>query len=462
MYKSRLKQWGLRKNYRYEEVNEIIRQEGGVHATASAAKASSSSSSSAVVLGSRVRKTGGRGRGGGGGAGESRRAKGGRRVPGPIEVTDLVAARRQQLTPPPSIIYPPGVFPPPPSGILLCRSQTPPRPPMAMLFPLTPPPELRSSEEAGFHVQRYYAGGFDRGQWAGATQPGWMATNRTVVDWFNRVALARGTLSSGHTKRGFQLLQLCFMEYKEILVTEDPRLMIYTLIGIFLLREYPEVVAMLLKYISNMSRILLGPGHPLHLMWAQLQQMGLQTLMENAKHLFECLVDEFQKNVESDNELLLAITVFGVRNLVLAGLMDVGSAERQLLSMPSKGDNGRIPMALAQIYGVNGEHAKSLVIIEELIRTSDRVRTRAAAFDSLFLITRMVGNRDDICAASERRIAFCIETFGPNSDWACDAGGDYEGYLREIGETERADRLFTDFGIQVDKITEGVQELQIK
>jgi hypothetical protein len=449
MYKSRLKQWGLRKNYRYEEVNEIIRQQSGARSTAAGAKPPSS----AVVLGARVKK--------GAAADGARRARAGRRVPDPIVVKTTALALgyespddgwiavTQQLTPSPTG----------PSFRALSPRGTP---PLGMLFPLTPPAEMRMSEEAGFHVQRYYDGSFGTGRWAAVRQPGWMVTNRGVVDWFNRVALARGTLSSGHTRRGFRLLQLCFNEYQEILLTEDPRLTMYTCVAIFLLREYPEVVSMLLKYIANMSRILLGHRHPLHEMWAQLERMGLQSILENARHFFECHVFEFSKHVGSDNEVLAAITVFSVRNLVLAGLMDVESAEVKLLSLPSTGDNGRIPLALAQVYGVSGEYTKALLLIEELIETTGRMRTRAAAYDSLFLISRMQGNRDKICETSERRIRFCLETFGPKNEWTCDAGSDYEGYLREIGEIDAADRVFTDFGIQVDKITEGVQELQIK
>ncbi|KAI1860354.1 uncharacterized protein JN550_011506 [Neoarthrinium moseri] len=422
----------------YEEVNEIIRQQSS-RVTATKPPAS------AVVVGARVRK------------GDGKRSRPFRRQPEAIIVhsgssSGLSPSERttmQRLTPSPTA--------------LSCRMPTPPNEPaLSMLFPLTPPADLRYPEEAGYHIQNYFAAAFGQGMWT-LEDPEWLTSNRHVVDWFNRIALARGTLSGGHTKQGFKLLQRCFDEYRDMLVTQDPRLMIYTCVAIILLVSYPEVINMLLKYIANLARIIHGPSHPLHQFWSQLQHMGLIKLLENARTLFECQVAEFGRYLAEDNPFMQSITVFSTRYLAIARLIDSDTAERQLRKLPRDGDNGRLSMALGQIQAAGGKYAEARKTILDLLDSPiDRVRTKAGAYDTLFLISRMEGKEDLVRDASAKRITFCLETFGPKNEWTIDAASDYETFLRELGDTAAADRVFSDFGIQMDKLTEGVKELEIK
>ncbi|KAK9425987.1 putative Clr5 domain-containing protein [Seiridium unicorne] len=436
MYKSRLKQWGLRKNYRYEEVNEIIRQQS---TRVSAAKPGSSS----VVVGSRVRRA------------EARRGRPSRRQLGPLVLATpkrsprTAVATLQQLTPP--------------SSGVSCRVAAPPgRGEISFLFPLSPPPDVRYPEECSFHISRYCAGAFEQGTWM-LDSPEWLNSNRNVVDWFNRIALARGALAGGHTQQGFKLLQIAFNDYKDMIVAQDPRLLLYTSVALFLLVGYPEVVAMFLRYVSNLSRIIHGPYHPLHQIMATLDQMGLNMMQENARLIFDAQVSEFQRYLAPGNTFLQSITIFAIRNLAVAGLIDTDVAESKLRAVPREGDNGRISMALSQVLMMGGRYSEARRICEELLASGiDRTRTIAGGYDTLFLICRLEGKEEMIRDASNRRINFCTETFGPSSDWAVDACSDYEKYLRDIGDNEGADQVFNKFGVQMESLTEGVAELVIK
>lgn len=449
MYKSRLKQWGLRKNYRYEEVNEIIRQQA---TRVSAGKSAGSSG----VAGSRVRK------------GDGRRGRLYRRplesavvrvgwkatknnADAPLSPSSVVAVLRQ--------LSPLGTASP------RCRVPTPKgQPEISFLFPLTPPPDLRYPEECQFHITRYCEGAFEKGLWELET-PKWMETNRSIVDWFNRIALARGALAGGHTQQGFKLLQICFDEYKDLIINQDPRLMLYTTNAIFLLVEYPDVVAMMMKYIANLSKIMQGPLHPLHQIMASLERMGLTTMMEYARLIFNAQISEFERYLPKDNEVLQSMTVFAIRNLAVSGLIDTEVAEAKLRVFPrgGKGDNGRISMALAQVLMMGARYSEARKICNELLESgTDRARTLAGGFDTLFLICRLEGKEEYIRDASIRRINFTLKTFGPESDWTVDACSDYEKYLRDIDDIEGADKVFSDFGVYMDKLTEGVMQLEIK
>lgn len=447
MYKSRLKQWGLRKNYRYEEVNEIIRQQT---TRTPAAKPAGSS----VVVGSRVRK------------GDGRRGRLYRRQPEAIVLKSgwrietgyvprssaSAVAILQQLSPIDT------AFP-------RCRVSTPPgQTEISFLFPLTPPPDLRYPEECQFHITRYCEGAFEKGMWELET-PSWMETNRSIVDWFNRIALARGALAGGHTQQGFKLLRISFDEYKDLISAQDPRLMLYTTVAIFLLVGYPEIVAMMLKYIANLSKIMSGPGHPLHQIMATLERMGLTAMMDNARLIFDAQIAEFGKYLSPENQVLQSMAVFAIRNLAVTGLIDTDVAEAKIRVFPrgGKGDNGRISMALAQILMMGARYSEARRVCNELLESGiDRTRTLAGGFDTLFLICRLEGNEENIRDASMRRISFCLRTFGPESDWTVDACSDYEKYLRDIGDTEGADKVFPEFGVEMDKLTAGVAELEIK
>jgi hypothetical protein len=352
----------------------------------------------------------------------------------------------------------------PPPGRINCRAPSPPgQPEISFLFPVTPPPDLRYPEECSFHIQRYCAGAFEKGIWALDT-PDWLNNNRSVVDWFNRMALARGALAGGHTKQGFKLLQICFDEYKDMIMKQDPRLILYTTVSLFLLVGYPEVVAMMLKYIANLSRILQGPFHPLHQIMAAIDQMGLPKMQDNARLIFDALIAEVKKYVEPGNEVLQSMTIFSIRNLAVTGLIDTDVAEAKLLDFSaSKFDNGRIQMALAQVQMMGGRYSEARRTVEGLLSSGiQRERTLAGGYDTLFLICRFEGKDDLIRDASYRRINFCLKSFGPGSDWTVDACSDYETYLRDVGKTEEADQVFATFGVEMDKLTEGVNELQIK
>ncbi|KAH8202140.1 hypothetical protein TruAng_003718 [Truncatella angustata] len=419
----------------YEEVNEIIRQQ------TVRAPASKPTNSSALV-GSRARKT------------DGRRGRLPRRQPEPEPVVvktpnHMVVSALQRLTPPPT-----GISCRAPSPTALAN--------VSFLFPLTPPADLLYPEECSFHITRYTAGAFDKGIWA-LDSPEWLNTNRAVVDWFNRMALARGALAGGHTQQGFKLLQLCFDEYKDMIVAQDPRLMLYTTVALFLMVGYPEVIAMFVKYISNLSRILQGPFHPLHQIMASLDQMGFAGMQENARAIFDAQLSEFEKYLPPNNQVLQSMFVFAIRNLAVSGLIDIGVAEAKVRALPRDSDNGRVGMALAQVLMMAARYSEARDTIEELLATHmDRVRTIAGGLDTLFLICRLEGNDELIRDASYRRISFASKTFGAGSDWAVDACSDYEKYLRDIGDNEGADHVFSNFGVEMTELTKGVKELEIK
>jgi hypothetical protein len=433
MYKSRLKQWGLRKNYRYDEVSEIIRQQGHRSAVVKP-----TASDSALM---RARK-----------ADDKRIRAYRRRQPSNIITTKgtspLISA--QQLMTPPST-----------TSTVSCRApSTPGGPSVSFLFPLTPPEDLKAPEECGYHVHNYFANAFEEGMWQ-LQNPDWLPSNRRIVDWYNRVALARGTLSGGHTKKAFGILQTIFDEYKELLTTQDPRLILYTWTAMAILSEFPEIANVLLKYMYNLSRVVHPSSHPLHQVLSQLYHMGLTKTMENARHLFECQIAMFQKYLPPDNLFLSSVSVFSTKTLVVAGLMDTEAAETALLSLPPVEDHtNRIPMALAHIYGVGNQYEKARRIINDLLETKlENPRTIAGAYDTLFYICFQEDNDEQIRSASHRRISFCLEAFGPSNEWTVDAASDLANHLRKVGDIEAADAVFSNYGVQ--ELSEAISELQI-
>lgn len=432
MYKSRLKQWGLRKNYRYDEVSEIIRQQGHRSAIVKPSTAAD------AVL--RARK-----------ADDKRIRAYRRRQPSNIitkHTSPLITA--QQLMTPPST-----------TSTISCRApSTPGGPSMSFLFPLTPPEDLKAPEECGYHVHNYFSNAFEEGMWQ-LQSPDWLPSNRRIVDWYNKVALARGTLSGGHTKKAFGILQTCFDEYRELLTTQDPRLIIYTWTAMALMGEFPEIAEVLLKYMYNLSRIVHRSTHPLHQVLGQLYHMGMAKIMENSRHLFECQIAMFQKYLPADNLFLSSVSVFSTKTLVIAGMMDADAAETVLLSLPPVEDHtNRIPMALAYIYGFSKQYDKARRIVNELLETKlENPRTIAGAYDTLFFIAFQEDSDEQIRIASRRRISYCLEAFGPSNEWTVDAASDLANHLRKVGDVEAADAVFSNYGVQ--ELSEAVSELTI-
>jgi hypothetical protein len=331
-------------------------------------------------------------------------------------------------------------------------------------FSVTAPDDILLPEHCGYLLQQYFSGAFDMGLWD-LSQPQWLTTNRQVVDWYNRVALAHGKLVGKQTRQGFQVLHACFDEYKNLLSLQDPRLVIYTINAVFTTRDFPEIVQMLLKHTQNLSRIMYSTYHPLHQIIALLSKMGQGRLMECARHLVNCQVDALQKYLPLNNDFFKSVIISTTRSLAINGLIDTESAEASLLTLPTtQNDAHRITVALAQIFESARRYKDAQRIINKMLETvdSDNHLPILVAYDTLFYVCSQEGDDKTIRETSHRRIKFCLKAFGPKNEWTLDAVTDLERHLRDVGDCEAADKVFAEYGIPMVDLTDGIGELDIK
>ncbi|OTB02145.1 hypothetical protein M426DRAFT_25020 [Hypoxylon sp. CI-4A] len=155
---------------------------------------------------------------------------------------------------------------------IICRTPSP-EPEVVGQIPrrMEAPEDLRLPEECLQIVQSYVGGAFDGDLWK--TGP-----NRELImprrerTWLDPVSSARQLFANGLTEQAFRMVRITFDDYRTVMKRQDPSLMVETCLALGALQQSgPGLAESLVNYAFNLSRIVLGPRHPLHLLFAKLR-----------------------------------------------------------------------------------------------------------------------------------------------------------------------------------------------
>ncbi|KAI1390187.1 uncharacterized protein F4822DRAFT_227967 [Hypoxylon trugodes] len=180
---------------------------------------------------------------------------------------------------------------------IICRTPSPEPEPESVPAPrrLDAPDGLRLPEECMQIVQSYIGGAFDSSIWH-VTPDKELVFPRRPRTWLDPVSSARQLFVNGFTEQGFRMVRITFDDYRDVMIRQDPSLLVETCLALGALRQSgPGLCESFINYAYGMSRIVFGPRHPLHLLFTRLKAadpsemsrfMGLimQSFLQTVQH----------------------------------------------------------------------------------------------------------------------------------------------------------------------------------
>ncbi|KAI1334727.1 Clr5 domain-containing protein [Xylariaceae sp. FL0016] len=163
------------------------------------------------------------------------------------------------------------------SGTILRVPTRTPSPAPRIPMRLDVPDILRLPEEC-LHIIQEYTRGFHDSPLIKDRD----AAPPLLLQWPTHMARAATTIRLGSIHHGFRLISVCFQEYRDLMLIHNPLFVIYTFLALYgLLSTGAGLTTSLLNYAVEMSRVLLGPRHPLHLLFIKLRQVDRETMGSN-------------------------------------------------------------------------------------------------------------------------------------------------------------------------------------
>ncbi|KAK7752618.1 hypothetical protein SLS62_005387 [Diatrype stigma] len=201
-----------------------------------------------------------------------------------------------------------------------------PLPPTSVPILLDAPDSLKFTHQSLRAVLDYTSSRVRKGVWDPSGEPYDTADHAEV--WHNKVFQASGMIQRGRFREGFRLLDICYKGYTAQLAAEHPFLIIETYTSILQLARVEHALARsLVRYLAGLCRIRLGPCHPLARFWAGLLAMGLPQVRRAVGAVVRAQFDLFEAYFAPGAEFLIIQNVDAARTLHESGCIPLSSAE---------------------------------------------------------------------------------------------------------------------------------------
>ncbi|RYP64482.1 hypothetical protein DL770_009195 [Monosporascus sp. CRB-9-2] len=312
---------------------------------------------------------------------------------------------------------------------------------------LNPPDVLRFTQQSLRAVLDYTTNRVRKGVWDVSGDP-YEAVDH-ADNWHNKIFQATGMIQRGKLKEGFRLLDICYKNYTNELDTEHPLLIIETYTSVLHLAKIQyDLAQSLVRYIAGLCKIRLGPAHPFTRFWSNLQAMGVE-----------------QAYFRPGAEFLIIQNVDSARTLHEAGCIPLSSAEAIILrtiqqrrldtQRPGADDFicwAKLIIALLLIR--NARFGPARAVIDDvgarmhLLDASNEISlfTRYEYRSLRVHLLRGIGApHAEMVACHRERLDFCLRTVGPGHHYTTRAFAELDELHRQTGEVEAAERLREDF-----------------
>jgi hypothetical protein len=329
------------------------------------------------------------------------------------------------------------------------------------------PDSLRLPEEC-IHIMRdYLSGAFDMGLWT--THPMAISDEASrIIEYFTHAKSIRKSLRRGKTCHAFRLLDVGCDQYKHLVASQDRRLFVHTYIAFLQLADrHSDIANSIIDYACSFTEAAHKSHHLLHRLMAKMKSMDFQELQGYSRCLLESYMEFFQAHLVASSPLMLSMTRihgFMINNLVLRGYMNLDVAEASLqrllqrLEKHSRAlETQGIKLRLAELWLGKGNYSQARAMTLSVLQSdeiSGNANVAAWAHEILFSICRKEGiaSRAGMLKIAESRTGHCLVTYGLGSYWTVDALDDVGMYLEEIGDASGAEKVGMDFDIALEAL----------
>ncbi|KAI1468877.1 Clr5 domain-containing protein [Daldinia caldariorum] len=346
---------------------------------------------------------------------------------------------------------------------IVCRTPSPEPNPVFAPKRVEAPDSLRLPEDCMQIVQSYVKG---------ALENVWPLTpDKRVIcplrprTWLDPVSSARQLFVNNFREQGFRMLNITFESYREVLLRQDPSLLVETCLALgALLQSGPGLAEAFVKYAYSMSQITLGPRHPLHLIFGRLNAVGPAEMPGLMALIIRGFLQEIQANYCLKPTWLATV----YRAMLNSRFIGADTATRYMqelvtdlnsLSPLSEHDAAKkahnlddmrlLQDHLSWITNFHDKPTEASMSAHTLAATRGRKNPRMTRFSCYnmlrtFPTSRGVSSQEaiDLMRAS---LAICEEEFGRNDNATVTLLATLHGFLARAGRAEEAQKVREDF-----------------
>lgn len=346
-----------------------------------------------------------------------------------------------------------------------CRKPSP-GPSLSTLFSIESPDDLRPLERWMALVGNYVPAAFEMGLWK-PLPGGTLFMNKQLIAWYNRTRTCSMALKIGDSRQAFRALGTCLDEYQEMMASQDPLLILFTLHSLLpIVNQNADIASSLFRYVRDIARIVHPKTHPMRLMMEHLFQLGLAKVAENAGSLlrpyFILICRTLGPHIVPLAEAFAVITrangTHDPSELAVAGMYHQEAINR--LEIFSRTFAFEIlGLRLARAWNLLRRdllaNAKEIALaVKESEEASRHPNIMTSCHQLLFHIYSLGGEYKEALELAHTRVEYSIEHFGLGSYITIDALGSMESYLRNIGDKRGADQAFKGLVAATDELNQ--------
>lgn len=365
----------------------------------------------------------------------------------------------------------------PPEATMLSKANTPagpgiscrrpaPGPSLSALYSIESPQDLRVIERWMALVGNYVPAAFEMGLWK-QLPGGTFVMNQDLIAWYNRTRTYSFGLLSGDTRQAFRAIGTCLDEYKDMMTSQDPLLILFTLHSLLPVgrTQNADIVLSVFKYMRDIARIVHPRSHPMRLMMEHLFQIGLEKIAENSgdflRPYFKLMCTVLGPHVaplaESFAVIARANGTHDPDELAMAGLSTV-EIINQLASCSETLAFEILGLRLTRAWNLlrRGLLACAQETTAEVLASPEASRypiVIASCHQINLHIFILEGNHERVLESAHAWVAYSIEHFGLASYVTIDALGSLESYLWKVGDDQGANQAFRKLAVATDELS---------
>ncbi|KAI1142727.1 hypothetical protein F5Y05DRAFT_401584 [Hypoxylon sp. FL0543] len=355
---------------------------------------------------------------------------------------------------------------------IICRTPSPDPEPELLPRRVEAPDDLRLPEECMQIVRSYVSGAFDAALWQTTPNQELVFPHRGRT-WLDPASSARQLFVNGFTQQGFRMLRITFDEYRDVMVRQDPSLLVETCLAMgALLQCGPGLAESLINYVCEMSRIVFGAKHPLYLLFVRLRtaspseisrfmglilQSFLQAVRLNSRLKPTYLATVYRGMLNSD--FIDTITAQKCMQGLLTDLEETASsvsdpAEREALQK----DIELLQYHVSWLYELHNIPTEAKVAAQTLAETHASGDPRVARFGCYNMLRTLRTSHEvsdeEAIELMFKSLSICETEFGPKDNATVTLLATLQSYLRRAGKDEEAARIKADFEARWDEVVE--------
>ncbi|KAK6948642.1 hypothetical protein Daesc_010412 [Daldinia eschscholtzii] len=358
---------------------------------------------------------------------------------------------------------------------IVCRTPSPEPEPIPRR--VEAPDNLRLPEECMQIVRSYVGGALDGSLWH-LTPDKELIFPRRPRTWLDPVSSARQLFINGFTEQGFRMIRITFDDYKEVMSRQDPSLLVETCLALgALLQSGPGLAESLIDYACALSRIVLGPRHPLHLLFIRFKGASRAEITR----FVGLIIQGFLQTVQTDSRLKPTWLATVYRAMINSNFIELHTAQKYMQELIAdlegspyppvdverdaiKKDINLLRHHLSWLTNVHNKPTEAAASARTLVETSKGIDPRLARF-SCYNMLRTLPTSSEVSDEEAidlmmQSLSICETEFGRNDNATVTLLATLQTFLRRVGRIEDAERVRADFEERWDEVMDDMTRLK--